>query len=50
MIIGRYRELLPDLNIDPMNSRLYQVKKYKIIKIINGETLESGDHIYSAYD
>ena len=24
MMIGRYGELLPDLNIDPMNSRLYK--------------------------
>ena len=38
-IIGRYGELLPALNIDPMNSRIYYRGTYKIIEIeeSNGE-------------
>ena len=47
-IIGRYGELLPDLNIDPVNSRIYRVLKYKIIEKRNGEPPDSGERIHSA--
>lgn len=48
-IIGRYGELLPDLNIDPMNSRIYRIKRYKIIDIMNGKPPESDSHTHTAY-
>jgi hypothetical protein len=48
MIIGRHGELLPDLNIDPMNSRMYRVGTYDIIEKMNGEPPDSGDRIHSA--
>ena len=49
-IVGRYGELLPDLNIDPMKSRIYRIGTYEIIEKIDGEPPDSGDHIHSAYD
>ena len=48
-IIGRCGELLPDLNIDPVNSRIYRIKRYKIIDIRNGKPPESDSHTHTAY-